>query len=514
MSEYLQYVARIFVPTSAEMGKNGTAYPIAPNRVITAAHVLDGWDEAHPVEVWWNQHAETKARGWLRAEIKWDGREEDLDVAILETDFPEQIHGYAPLSLRAPEFEASFESRGFPTVGKQKDTRDAVPITGEVIQYLEIDKEVSLGIKFGVKEGQEKEEALDWKGASGSPVIIGDRFVGVLVNSPVGFGAKRAHALPFCVLAQNHAFFDAIEFTTDLEQLQRIREERRDSVLRELTKLLQAEDALTDALLHELKAKNVDTSEADNKVNPVSRAAALSALLLSIEPKATLDALLMLTERGRSSFQHEQASAIRRIMEFVLPVTFDQIDSRIRLARQNDDSLAVQAASRTMAELVIASLENREARFTQPDVETQNLPSGERCLPTSMLVAPELGDRSNLADRVDSVIRQIARKARVGDKSVVPEEATEFDLPEVINILRECLRGLRSDGGALYFAFGKNEDKDGRLFKTAIALKQKVRELAVVSLQGDGTVYLKEFQSLKSLRDLLQELSKLTAEPR
>lgn len=94
----------------------------------------------------------------------------------------------------------------------------------------------------------------------------------------------------------------------------------------------------------------------------------------------------------------------------------------------------------------------------------------------------------------------------------MPEEATRYELPEVINILRECLRELRSDGGALYFALSKSDDKDGQLSHAAIAVKQRVRELAVISLLGDGSVYLKEFQTLKSLRQLLQQIAQFASD--
>ena len=46
------------------------------------------------------------------------------------------------LSLRPPELQQPYETRGFPAVGKKEDVRAAVPITGEVIEYLAIDKEL------------------------------------------------------------------------------------------------------------------------------------------------------------------------------------------------------------------------------------------------------------------------------------------------------------------------------------------------------------------------------------
>ena len=83
-----------------------------------------------------------------------------------------------------------------------------------------------------------------------------------------------------------------------------------------------------------------------------------------------------------------------------------------------------------------------------------------------------------------------------------------FTLPVVVEVLRDCLRDLRNDGGSVYFAYTKDDDKDGKISDIAIALKQTVREIAVISLQGDGDNYLREWRALKALRDLLNELER------
>lgn len=523
MSQYLQYIARIFVPTSGENGKNGTCYPIAPDRVITAAHVLDGWDGKRPIQVWWNQHPETKSLNWQNAQIVWNGQDEQIDVAILKTEFPPQVDGYARLSLMPPKFKEAYESRGFPSVGKTEDDRDAVPITGEVIQYLQIDKYVALGIEFSFKKRRPQKEASGWKGASGAPVIVGDRFLGVLANCPVPFGANRVNAVPFCALAQNHAFFDAIEYTEDLKQLQRIREERRRSVQNELKRLVCSKDDencrqapkcpqedLVMALLTEMAQRDARVPAVDPKDDCGTRAETLASLLVGADPKAILESLLAVTQTKGEAFRKEHFLTIRRLVELVLPVTFDRVDSAIRSAKRDGNAYALQAASQTMAELAIASLENREARFSSPDETSRELPAGERCLPASLLKVPELGQNAGVDDRADAVVRHIAAKSTVDGKEIFPPSATKRGYPTLLKLLRICLQDLRKDGGSLYFALEDNGDKRTELHDTAIALKQRVKEIAVVSLRGGDEDYLREYESLRSLRDLLQEIAKAT----
>ncbi len=523
MSQYLQYIARIFVPTSGENGKNGTCYPIAPNRVITAAHVLEGWDQERPIQIWWNQHSETKPLEWQDAEVVWNGREEEIDAAILKTRFPEQIDGYARLSLIPPKFKEAYESRGFPVVGKTDDDREAVPITGEVIQYVQIDKYVALGIDFSLKKPRPKKEAAGWKGASGAPVIVGDRFLGVLANCPVAFGAGRVNAVPFCILAQNHAFFDAIEYTEDLNQLQRIREERRQAVQSELQSRFCPRDDencrqapkcpqedLVMALLTEMAQRDARVPAVDPKDDCGTRAETLASLLVEADPKAILKSLLVVTQTKGEAFRKQHFQTIRRLVELVLPVTFDRVDSAIRSAKRDGNAYALQAASQTMAELAIASLENREARFSSPDEASRELPVGERSLPASLLEVPELGQNAGVDDRADAVVRHIAAKSTVGGKEIFPQSATKRGFPTLLKLLRICLQDLRKDGGSLYFALEDNGDKRTELHDTAIALKQRVKEIAVVSLRGGDEDYLREYESLRSLRDLLQEIAKAT----
>ncbi|MEO1616734.1 MAG: serine protease [Planctomycetota bacterium] len=487
MSEYLECVARIF---SAEEGKktgnNGTAYPIARDRVITAAHVLDGRKNA---EIWWNQKEEAKRLDWREAKVAWDGADEGIDVAVLQTEFPDAIANYAPLSLKPPQYKQPFESRGFAAIGKQEDDRKAVPITGEVIQYVKIDKEVSLGIQFGAE--QEK----DWKGASGSPVILNGILAAILANCPVGFSATRANAIPLCVLAQHHGFFDAIEFTADVEQLKRIREERRDVVVCRLEELLAPHKNVIQKLVLQLRQHD-DTSELEKKTVVSEQAAPLSRILVSVQPKTALEALLAATDSENPTLNSNEKELIREISQLVLPVT---IDTATRHLAKTNDSFELKAISDAMAELAIASLESRSARF-RSNHETDDLPTGLNKLPNSSLISGEGGDTWTIDDQVNATIRHLAEKT----PGVPKMELRYTELPEAIEILRDCLRELRRDQGSLYYVFRPSlEKEDSKKREIAIALKQKIQELAIIDMKGGSKEFRQEFKELKSLRDLL-----------
>jgi hypothetical protein len=52
MSQYLQYIARIFVPTSGESGQNGTCYPIAPDRDLATSPRSAAKRRSHGCNPW------------------------------------------------------------------------------------------------------------------------------------------------------------------------------------------------------------------------------------------------------------------------------------------------------------------------------------------------------------------------------------------------------------------------------------------------------------------------------
>jgi hypothetical protein len=56
------------------------------------------------------------------------------------------------------------------------------------------------------------ENLNDWQGASGSPVFVNERIIGVIANGPQGFNARRFEAVPLFRLLENQRFRELVGF--------------------------------------------------------------------------------------------------------------------------------------------------------------------------------------------------------------------------------------------------------------------------------------------------------------
>ena len=506
MSESLQYIARIFVPTTGDKGNNGTAYPIAPNRVITAAHVLK--EERNGKAIWhnsagvlWNQHQSTVGIDWQTATVKWNGHDEGFDVAVLETELPTEIRGYAEPSWNPPPIGAGFHLRGFAAVGKRDEDRQAVSFEGKVLAHLPIDDEIPIGVSFG------PDLEAGWRGASGSPVLIDGKFYAVLVNCPFGLGASQVHAVSVQKLIRNHAFVSKAGLSPDL-----IQEERRREATSEVCAILKRHPILTASLIEKFREYGYINAEHDD-MNAQQRSESIAELLTSerLATKLMLDAMSSVMMTMRPSLSVRDVRQMARMIGLILPIT--GMRSTNLLSAEGDEVLSLDAVSQTIAELALAKLEGREATFASR-AESDNLRGGARGLSKKELYPPEAGPESTPHGMGNAAIRHLTSKVAIVDARtnrkipLVQEEARSLDWDVMIRILKKRLRRFRARGGSVYFTFTKREDEesDGKLDAIAKEMKRQIRELVFVRLCGDDERYEAEYEQFESLSELLDEL--------
>lgn len=502
MSDLLKFVARIFVPPKAATGRSGTAYPIAPDRVITAAHVLKGEGDAETwhksADVLWNQHEETIDLDWQPAKVLWNGHDEGFDIAVLETTFPPQIRGYAEASWTPPPTGREFDIRGFAAVGKRDDGRQAVPFQGKVLAYLPIDEEISIGISFG----PELEDG--WKGASGSPVIIDNSLYAVFVKCPFGLGARQVHVLPIHRLIRNQRFLDAAGLSAE-----QIDEYRRTEATKSVAAHLLAQSVFTAGLIDKLKEQGCAPADVDD-ANDQQRAETVAALLCSrtLKPKTTLEATLATVRATRTSMTPSDARQVLKIISLVLPVAGEGIGSLTLSTGPEEAILSLDAVSQTMAELALARLGNRAAEFSSRDA-TGDLPRGKRALTSREVYTPEVGARSTSEGMGREAIGHLAGKL-IDGKPLLQEEARRLQWNVCVEVLRRNLRRHRKDRGCIYYSFSPKEDAEyeGKLSKIAKEISKQLPELLCVRLRGPDERYLEEFDQLELLGELLEELER------
>lgn len=205
-------VVQLFATTNDGSGSIGTAYPIAKDVLLSGAHVVGSSDPTAIEARWFNQT--DPVNEWRRcSEILWDGREQDpkIDVVLLKCTFPDAIaEQFALPSAVPPQDHQAWASEGFPLVGAK--TTLAVPLKGEAYSMADEAREFSLGVNNAVatKDG--------WQGASGSPVIVNDRVIGVITKCPRLFNQERMHAVPMTLLLQNEKFCEHIGYNLASDQ--------------------------------------------------------------------------------------------------------------------------------------------------------------------------------------------------------------------------------------------------------------------------------------------------------
>ena len=175
----------VFVsPKEGDKGSIGTGYPVGPNRVITASHILGDRPEATEVR-WYYADDDTAAHTWRKVN-RVASRDEELDVAVLECDFPAGTRDWEILLERVPQKGESWFGEGFIEAGRRGDARNAEAFDGTVKKGCEEDGRMVLGVEnppsFAAEPigcVEERAERL-WEGGSGSPVIVCGCLAGVI----------------------------------------------------------------------------------------------------------------------------------------------------------------------------------------------------------------------------------------------------------------------------------------------------------------------------------------------
>lgn len=168
-------------------GKGGdepfaTGYPIAPNRILTVAHVFK--PNASKIIVWF-VYCDAKP---VVAKVVWNGREKDpngLDAMVLECPFPPTVMPSVELMTEAPRDVLHWHSNCFPQFARTDKIEK-----GRYLDALgSINPVADVLTSFPIDCNEKNPVSAAWGGASGGPIFVGkSRLVGIL--SGVRLGAE------------------------------------------------------------------------------------------------------------------------------------------------------------------------------------------------------------------------------------------------------------------------------------------------------------------------------------
>jgi hypothetical protein len=211
-----RYFVRIEVPTLDDQGQDqrgtggatGTGYPVGEHLILTARHVVirqDERDRRYPIRVRWYSFPNwgEQADGVVELHedddqaIAWEGGEA-CDIALLRCpQVPESIKPGRFLG-RLPSDGDRWKSIGFPRATRFAEGRTQNPFGGEI--------RVPHEPWFQIAEQYPPNQAEDWMGASGMPIFVKGRIVGVFTDSLIQIQSKGL-ALPIQPLLEGDAEF-------------------------------------------------------------------------------------------------------------------------------------------------------------------------------------------------------------------------------------------------------------------------------------------------------------------
>lgn len=514
----------VFVPTTDERstdfqggrGNIATGYPVGPHHILTARHVLYPEpplfrDNRYVVKVRWHyhrQHKDADQHGWIRLAhdakaIVWpdvDALEtapgaDDLDALLLHCPRPDSAVGWRELSNERPSGDMSWESEGFPLATKYDAIRNPCSFGGSCFSKAPEENFFELS----AEAAPESED--DWRGASGMPIFVGRRIIGIARRVPKRFGAEKLHATPCWKLLADDGFRAALGIDERKTVLDRVR--------RWLCTTLDQD--CTEALAEPLGA-NAEIAGLELR----KKAEKLSDRLLETDVRDAIKALRKAHRSLEDDADADVAAPLVDIANRVIPALFDQGVVRQVQGQQQMTLIPLPAGTHTVAELIMASSDGRPACF-RPREHEDHQPPGEFSLP----LHPEQGIH---ADASAALAGHLQRKLDPG-KDAVQKFRTAVDdyllgsffrsdpggpsrtLKERIQLTADLLKQRRVDSGATYYLIFQppKDPKEREPFEELVrGLKRDYKAIAFLELDPS-------FQQERADRALVDPLCRMLA---
>ncbi len=383
----------IFVPTTDEQGNRrasnqgeiGTGYPVGPDLILTARHVVDPdhRDDQFPLQVRWHcdYNRDVPRAGWRELPsdaLLWRGSGE-LDAALLRCPWPEKVRdrrwGY--LVDRLPGDDANWNSRGYPRATRYEDAREPADFGGTTHSAGKDDP------SFAIIETAEPDTATGWEGVSGMPVFVDGGILGIVKSVPPRFKAQRLDAIPAHRLLKDPDFCRHVGYDAGKELL----ESYRALILKELKK--------SDTACRELARKlGMGCEECECREKLTKR-------ILEDTPLEELFHLaLQVQDELNEQQQPEAAQVVARLVRSVMPALMDhQLVNLARNSRGDPENCIIflPAYLHTMAEILMAGVDRRRAKFRAMKAG-EDWPHGEYLLPQMPEPGRNAGGSQTLRD--------------------------------------------------------------------------------------------------------------------
>lgn len=350
-------LVQVVVKTGNQHVRCGTGYPIAPGRIITAAHVIND-ATADQVEVRWYHQSDTDG-GFKRCKsIVW--QHDDFDVVILDVECPESLKSrFGLLAESEPRAGALWESEGFPRVGQRNGAWQAIPMKGTTF---------SMGDQselFDLVADAPPSVTHGWRGASGSPVFVDGKILGIIVRCPEDFANGRLSAVPVCRLLRDEAFRVAVELSDD---------QRRTLLIDEAIQLLAKSPESLRAMAQQLDLLDLQDPQKSSR-NVIDK-------LLAIQSPPQILTMIVRAMYDLDKRQSKNAADIlQEASHYIVPAAL--ANSNVKqisvITESKVGRFGFKAKTKTFVEIAMARINGRKTEFRTVKAPT-DYPPGKFCL--------------------------------------------------------------------------------------------------------------------------------------
>ncbi len=412
----------VFVPTTnergedfkGEIGERATGYPVGKDLILTARHVLypkppNRRDSRYPVAIRWHYYRSGDDADWIEIsddDIVWESQGE-LDAALIHCQRPPDAVSWGIVSRDRPRDGTQWISEGFPRAAKYDNRRNPSSFIGTVCSKAPTEPYFELTVETA-PEGEE-----GWKGASGMPVFVNGKILGVVRSVPPNFSAKKLYATPTWKLLEDENFCKRLYGD---EQVRRV-----GGVKGKLAKMLGGSREAVVALSEQ---KPLGIGDEMVGLDDGQRANWLAGRLLQTDIRTVISTLraahrsLCEEDSDRADPSRRAADILVKVSQVIVPALYDYGIVHWVGSHREDGSAALvplPVSTITVAEIIMAAVDGRETKY-YPRQHEEDQPLAELNLP----YPPECGIFANLEKTTQAAHEHLRRK------QCLEEEATKF----------------------------------------------------------------------------------------
>jgi hypothetical protein len=519
-----ELLACIFVPTYGKQrrdgggahGHTGTGYAVGNSLVLTARHVVvrpEERDKRYRIQILWEVDRKS---GWIELDcdpkaIAWAGTG-DMDAALLRCRYPSDLRSFADVSNDQPGEGVGWVSAGYPDAGLRDNRRAASSFAGTTFKkspgnsYFEVDAS---------RAAPDTQSA--WRGASGMPIIPMGKtsILGIAIEAPEHFAAKKLHAVPAFLLRQAPGFLDALEESPRIQRLA--------PALSAVERCLDPSPAAREALA---RTSGCSQDTADGSRIAVTSASELARHVLKLPLSGVIEAFgkaLGIVKDGDSKPAKDAVQRLLQAVQWVVPTLFDaQVAARLH-AETLDPNVVIsplEHAFPPLGEIIMASYDGRQTEF-RPRKGATDYPHGKYFL----ALPPEEGISAATEKQGRDIREALVKAACPGNANLLlermhrymieawlqPTERHENDPRRNLANARRQLEAISKLYKRTYYLIWKiPDDKQARddIETSLRSLKADFPTLVILGFAADKDKYDEEMDVFRDFFLMLPERSR------